>query len=631
MPGTPNCFTVAELISALDACAGFSQYAQLRVCGDTIFWLASHPETGSVALWQADHSGICQVNIGPGSIRSRLNGYGGGAYAVLPGRVIWVADDQRVWQLDRITGKRTLLVPDDDNTWGGLVADPQRDRVLAVREQRDHQALLALEATGQVRVLHQGLDFYGAPTVSQDGTRVAWCSWQLPDMPWLQSTLWQATVTADGNIEGASGQSPPVSGSVQQPQFAGEHLWVISDHEGWWQPWQVTRQGGHDQWLKSTAPMLDHANAPWQLGERHSCPLREGGWARVQYCQGIGELWLERAGQCQRVAEGWTDFRDLSPSVDGLVCIGRAADRHDAVLKVCADSGSVTVLAGGQMPDRSTMAPMAPVAFVVDAEAPDSPPVQGFLYPPALAPAAAPPVILIAHGGPTSAAYAVYNPQVQFWCQRGFAVAEVNYSGSTGAGRDFRLRLAGRWGEADVQDMVRCADYLATQGLVCANNVFIQGRSSGGYTALMAAVQTDRFKAVGSLFGVTDPWRLRAETHRFESGYLDWLLGDPQLHHARWQARTPSLHAGLISGPAIFFQGMRDAVVVPDQTRRMVAALRAQGQPVELHCYEDEGHGFQKADNQAHMLESLYRFYGNLASNGSQIRQKDNEPAHKLS
>jgi dipeptidyl aminopeptidase/acylaminoacyl peptidase len=505
------------------------------------------------------------------------------------------------------------LVPEVDATWGGLVADPQHDRVLAVRERHEQQALMAVEPTGQVRVLHQGLDFYGAPAVSPDGTRVAWCSWQLPDMPWLQSTLWQATVTADGTVAGASGQPPPVSGSVQQPQFAGEQLWVLSDHEGWWQPWRVTRRGGCDQWLSDAVTMLDHANAPWQLGERHSCPLGEDGWARVIYRQGIGELWLEREGRSQRVAGGWTDFRDLSPSADGLVCIGRAADRYDAVLKVCADSGSATILAGGQMPDCSTMAPVAPVAFVVGAEAADMSPVQGFLYPPASASSPAPPVILIAHGGPTSAAYAVYNPQVQFWCQRGFAVAEVNYTGSTGAGRDFRLRLAGRWGEADVQDMVRCADYLAAQGLVCANNVFIQGRSSGGYTALMAAVQTDRFKAIGSLFGVTDPWRLRAKTHRFESGYLDWLLGDPQSHQARWQARTPALHADRISCPAIFFQGGKDAVVVPGQTRRMVAALQARGQPVELHWYEDEGHGFQRADNQAHMLESLHRFYGGLA------------------
>src|SRR5690554_4433884 len=156
MPGTPNCFTVAEPISALEACAGFSQYAQLRVCGAEVFWLATQPETGTVGLWQADCLGVSRVDTGPGSIQGRLNGYGGGAYVVLPGRVVWVAADQGVWQLDRGTGERSVLVGASNSAWGGLVADPQHDRVLAVREQGGSQALVALDATGRVQVLHQG-------------------------------------------------------------------------------------------------------------------------------------------------------------------------------------------------------------------------------------------------------------------------------------------------------------------------------------------------------------------------------------------------------------------------------------------------------------------------------------------
>lgn len=603
---------MVEPISAFEACAGFSQYAQLRVCGAEVFWLATQPETGAVGLWQADCLGVSRVDTGPGSIQSRLNGYGGGAYAVLPGRIVWVAADQQIWQLDRTTGERSLLVREGNSVWGGLVADPQHDRVLAVREQGGGQALVALDAAGRVQVLHQGLDFYGAPAVSQRGTRLAWCSWQLPDMPWLRSTLWVAAVNSEGTITEVIEQEPPEPGSVQQPQFECENLWVISDHRGWWQPWQVARHNGRDLWSEDTVAAYDHANAPWQLGERHGCPLRDGGWARVQYRNGIGELWLSQDNQRRRVAESWTDFRDLNPLANGLVCVGRAADRHDSVLRVCADSGSVTVMAGGQSPALSSFEPVVPASFMVPGDESGALPVQGFIYLPTGSPCEAPPVIMVAHGGPTSAAYAVYNPQVQFWCQRGFAVAEVNYTGSTGAGRDFRLQLACQWGVADVKDMERCADYLATNGLVSATRVFIQGRSSGGYTALMAAVQTDRFTAVGSLFGVTEPMRLRAATHRFESGYLDWLLGDPQAHPGRWQERTPAKQAERIHCPVIFFQGGKDEVVVPEQTRLMVSVLQSHGQPVELHWYENEGHGFRQAENQAHMLESLHRFYQNL-------------------
>ncbi|MBE0486660.1 prolyl oligopeptidase family serine peptidase [Marinobacter sp.] len=621
MPIIPACSTAADPISAQAACAGFTQFAGLRVCGQEVFWLASEPATGTVGLWQTSTTGVRRVPTGPGSIRSRLNGYGGGAYAVLPERIVWVSEDQSLWSLNRQTGARTRLLDGQGQAWGGLVADPAHDRVVAVREQHKQQALIAIEASDELKVLHQGLDFYSAPAISDDGAQLAWCSWQLPDMPWLQSMLWVAQVTNDGRLTNITGQAPPAPGSVQQPQYAGEALWVVSDHQGWWQPWQVARETDSYRWHSAGSPASDHANAPWQLGEQHACPIAGGGWARVRYCKGIGELWLDDVAGDRRLAEAFTDFRDLRPRAEQLVCLGRSADRYDSVLQICPRTGAVDVLAGGGLPAHTSARPALPLAFSVPGDQSQAPVIQGFLYLP-VSDTRTPPVILMAHGGPTSAAYAVYNPQVQFWCQRGFAVAEVNYTGSTGAGRDFRLALGGEWGSAEVRDMVRSADYLAAQGLVSHDNAFIQGRSSGGYTALMAGVQTRRFCAIGSLFGVTDPMKLRAATHRFESGYLDWLLGDPQSYPDRWNDRTPAIQASRIQSPVIFFQGGLDEVVVPDQTRLMVEALRSHGRRAELCWFDQEGHGFRQANNQAHMLERLSHFYQYCAQSRSSARPK---------
>jgi len=350
------------------------------------------------------------------------------------------------------------------------------------------------------------------------------------------------------------------------------------------------------------------------LGEVHHCLLPGGGWARAHYHLGRGELWLSGPDQPNptRIAPAFSDFRSLCTCGDFLYAIARSPDRLDAVLKIdprsAEASAEVSVVAGGE-PALPGYALAQPVSFRVPALAREATAPQGFLYSP-LTPGTEPPaLILVAHGGPTSAAYPVFNPLIQFWCQRGFAVAEVNYRGSSGYGRAFRLALAQRWGEIDVEDMARAADALVAAGHADGNQVFIQGRSSGGYTALMALSLSQRYSAGASQFGVTDPMQLRRMTHRFESGYLDWLLGCPDRHPQRWQARTPRLRAAVMAAPVIFFQGGQDKVVVPEQTRIMVAAMEQAGRKPELHWFQNEGHGFLQQANQAAMLDALYSFY----------------------
>lgn len=612
IPRTPVSFSEGNLISAREACAGAQQYAELRVSGGGLFWLATAPEDGSVSLWRYDAQRPERLNTGT-SIRSRLNGYGGGAYAVTPEFVCWVSEDQCLWSMNLHSGQRHLLVCDPYSTWGGLTPDPLRQRWIAVREKQGKQALMAIDYQGCLSVLNDHFDFYGAPAVSQNGQQIAWTGWFSPYMPWDQSWICLAGLDSVGQPVNLVKAEPPGGGSVQQAQFVAQSLWVVSDHGGWWQPYRVVRQDGDLHWLPALSPNRDHANAPWQLGERHACPLPCGGWARVRYRQGIGELWLEQAGEIKQVASAYTDFRDLVVSGGDLYCVARRPDLSDTILRLNLWAGPRA------QPLFRAPAPLAgrncvwPESIVLPFGGEHRYALQGFVYLPERS-EKKPPLILIAHGGPTSAAYAAFNPQVQFWCQRGFAVAEVNYTGSTGFGREFRQALAGQWGKADVADMFRMKDAIVEAGWVDPDRVFIQGRSSGGYTALMAAVvPKEHLRGLASLYGVTDPFTLKAATHRFESGYLDWLLGEPGPEGRYWNARTPARLANQIACPAVFFQGGRDPVVVPEQTLAMVKALEGAGQQVELVWFDEEGHGFRALDSQAEVLDRLCQFYTGLA------------------
>lgn len=584
-----------------------------------IFWLETDPASGSnqICTLGAGGSGSVRLLSQTLGVRSQVNGYGGGALCAAPDRLYAVEGaSQQIVLIRPSRGTHTTLTNDPDACYGGLVWDAAHDRLLAVRESSGEQRLVWMD-NGRSGVLHRGEDFYGAPALSASGRQIAWISWRLPDMPWTASTLWHATLRADGSLADARAVAAPAPGCVQQPLFAGETLTVIADYRGWWQPWQWSRQSG---WVCLDDLQADGANAPWQLGESHHLMLPGGGWLRLRYRDAIGELWWRGndRDEPQRLAEEYVDFRGLRLFGGQVCCIARSPDRLDAILSVDPVSGQVHCLAGGERPFKSIEL-SCPECFLIPPGAAGEPKVSGFYYPPIGregqiddARPSALSLVIIAHGGPTSMAYAAINPQIQFLCHQGFAVAEVNYRGSSGFGRAFRTMLAGQWGVLDVEDMERAARHLVRKGKADPRRIAIQGRSAGGYTALMAMVSSDCFAAGVSQFGVSDPARLRQLTHRFESGYLDWLLGPEATNPERWQARSPLVQAHRIRKPMAFFQGGKDPVVVPEQTDTMAAAIRANGQSPLVRRYPDEGHGFRQAANQADMLDQLAGFYHRL-------------------
>jgi dipeptidyl aminopeptidase/acylaminoacyl peptidase len=242
---------------------------------------------------------------------------------------------------------------------------------------------------------------------------------------------------------------------------------------------------------------------------------------------------------------------------------------------------------------------------------------HAFFYPPCnrdyVAPAGElPPLLVMSHGGPTAATSSALNLKIQYWTSRGFAVLDVNYRGSTGFGRAYRERLNGRWGVADVEDCVEGARFLVQQCRVDEHRLAIRGSSAGGFTTLSALVFHDMFRAAAVYYGVSDLERLVQDTHKFEAHYLDRLVGPYPEWRERYRERSPIHHVERITCPVIFFQGLDDKVVPPDQTERMVSALRKKKLPVAYVPFEGESHGFRRAENIARALEAELGFYARI-------------------
>ncbi|WP_148864211.1 alpha/beta hydrolase family protein [Marinobacter fonticola] len=602
-------------LSAEEAIAAHAQRGNLRVGAGQLLWLETEPATGNNRLLRYGDDGVQALTPPEVSVRSQVNGYGGGAFCIL-GECVYFVDgtDQQIQMLNLADDSQRPLTHQTGVRFGALVADPVRGRILAVCEHLDEgygvgQTLVSVDAaTGESMQLagdYRGRVNLGCATLSADGHGLAWVEWTLPAMPWEQTRLRRAVLDEAGAVSATEECPTPAPAAIQQPLFIGDQLYALSDHAGWWLPYWVDHYG---RWIVQSLDQVDYANAPWQLDERHYAWLGDGCWVRVRYDQGWASLVLtDEAGRVtRRLADEYTDFRSLQVMDGKIYVIARRSESLDSVLQIEPDSGIYRVLAGGETtPACQRMPPPEPFDF----SARDNQTVHGYLYRPAGEESPSPPVIVRVHGGPTSAAYAVFDPQVAFWTSNGFAVADVNYRGSTGYGRVFRMSLKGQWGQSDWEDICDAVTHLAGQTLVDGRRAFVMGRSAGGFTVLNALIHSDVFLAGASLFGVSDPESLRHMTHRFESGYLDWLLGNPDTHLETWQQRTPLFWADRITCPVIFFQGEQDAVVVPEQTDSMAHVLECGGVPVKVVRFPDEGHGFRRAENQARVLRETLQFF----------------------
>lgn len=589
--------------------------------GGCAYWVEGRPSQGGRnALVRRDTDGTTRdVCSPPFNVRTRVHEYGGGAHLVEQGRVWFVNDDdQRIYHCAEGIPPRPLT---QTGSWryADMILDQERGRLVCVREEHvaGREAINALVGvdveSGDVQVLAEGHDFYAAPCMSADAGRLAWITWDHPDMPWDSSELWLAELGDDGTLAHPQRIAGGDGVSVFQPAFREDGaLFFAADPDGWWNLHRFDGDG-----VRCVLPMQAEFGRPqWIFGMttygfdasgRIVCCYSRGGFWR------LGRLDAEK-GELETIESPFTDIQAIEVEGDRVLVIGGAAAQPEAVALVDAASGAVTVLRACVSRDFSE-------DYVSLPEAVEFPSGGGhahaFFYPPRNPGYRAPdderpPLIVMSHGGPTGATSATLSLPIQFWTSRGFAVLDVNYRGSTGYGRAYRKLLEGQWGIADVEDCINGALHMAHARRADPARLAIRGGSAGGYTTLAALTFHDAFAAGASYYGVSDLEALARDTHKFESRYLDRLVGPYPAERQRYVDRSPIHALERLSCPVIFFQGLEDAVVPPSQAERMVEALRAKGLPVAYLAFEGEQHGFRKADTIERTLQAELGFYARV-------------------
>ena len=590
--------------------------------GGDVYWTEARPaEGGRVVLVRRDADGaVADVTPPPFNVRSRAHEYGGGAFTVSAGVVYFVNfADQRLYR-QRPGAAPEALSADGPWRYADIVVDEARDRLICVRE--DHGGggepvntlvavpLAAAEAL-VAEVLVDGHDFFASPRLDPDGQRLAWLSWDHPNMPWDGTTLWLAELKADGWPSAAEQVAGGAAESVFQPAWSPDgQLYYVSDRDDGW--WTLYRAGE----TASLCPMEAEFGLPqWVFGMSTYGFAGDGRIVAAYTADGLWHLGVIEDGRMAPLATPYTDIGGITVCGDRALFIGAAAARPSAVVMLDLASGGTQELKRSTTValDPGTLSTPQPVAFPTTGGAT----AHAFYYPPASRDTAgpegaAPPLMVRGHGGPTGATSAAFGLSVQYWTSRGFAVLDVNYRGSTGYGRTYREALYGAWGEADVDDCVAGALYLAEQGLADRARLAIRGGSAGGYTTLAALTFRDVFAAGASHYGIGDLMALARETHKFESRYLDRLIGPLPAAADLYHRRSPINYPERLDCPVIFLQGLDDKVVPPNQAETMVAALKAKGLPVAYVAFAGEGHGFRKAENVKRALEAELTFYARV-------------------
>ncbi|MDE1886831.1 MAG: S9 family peptidase [Gammaproteobacteria bacterium] len=619
-PQIAACGSWRSPLSAAQIATGSVRLAQPRIVGELVYWLESRPaENGRSVLVSAQPGELPRdLTPAPFSVRSRVHEYGGGAFAVTMDTAYFVNDaDQQVYGQRLEGASPQALTAAPGCRFADLQVDPLRRRLIAVCE--DHRqdtrvpknSLQSIKlADGRLAVLAQDYGFYSSPALRPDGQQLAWLCWNAPLMPWEGCELWLAGLDADGLPFEARRVAGGNDESIFQPQFAPDGaLHFISDRNGFWNIYRYAET----KFRAVTRDAMDYGFTQWNFGMSSYGFLDDGSLYATRFNQGRSELaHIGVDGAVQTVERALSQIEHVHAQGNQLALL--AADSSHLPAVIWHDSQRELRLAqNAQQIPASGLSTGEFLSFPTG----NGETAYGWYYPPhnpefRALPGEKPPLLVKCHGGPTAMSGSGLDLRVQFWTSRGFAVADVNYRGSSGFGRAYRASLRGQWGIKDAEDCIAAARALVERGLADPQRLAISGSSAGGFTALCALAFHDCFHAGAVYYGISELESAMRDTHKFEAHYGDDLLGPWPAARETYRVRSPLYAAGRIRCPVIFFQGLKDKVVPPDQTQRMVQALRANQVPVECLEFPEEGHGFRRRETLQRTLEAELAFYGRV-------------------
>ncbi len=606
------------------AAAGVS-LSHVEADGNRLYWLEGRPQENGrscIVRWDPE-AGIADAIPAWLNVRSRVHEYGGGEYIAVEGNLFLSHFlDGSLFRIGSNVRTVTRLTTASALRFADFTLDHVRHRLICVCE--DHRSspnpenllvTVSLNEPDHTEPLVRGADFYSSPRLSPDSTKLCWVSWNHPDMPWDSTQLFVATVSEQGGV------SPPIciAGGAKEsaifPQWLPNgHLLFASDRSGWW---NLYCWNGQDV-RPITDAQAEFAVPPWTLGCRPFIPLSNAQAAAIMTTEEGQSLVIVdlASGAIRKVSTAFTTFAPWLTQYGGqIACIASHAQTAPAVVVIDPHTGIHEVLHRSSTLELPTSVLAQPEHLTY--EVPEGETIHAFYYPPTNGAyrgpdGATPPLRIVCHGGPTSSATIGFNLSNQFWTSRGYALLDVNYRGSSGYGRSYREVLYGAWGKTDVDDCCAGAEVLTRAGQVDAGRLIIAGGSAGGFTALAALTFRETFAAGASYYGITDLELLLKDTHKFESHYLERLVGPYPAAQALFRERSPLYHADQLTRPVILFQGLDDKVVPPDQAEQLVENLRARRILHSYVTFPGEGHGFRKAENVSRAFACELSFFSQI-------------------
>ena len=596
----------------------------VRWDGDDLYWSELRPyESGRIVVCRRAAGGaISDVTPQGFNARSRVHEYGGGHYAVKGGTVFFTNfKDQRLYRQDG-DGAPRAITPDADIRHADMLIDVRRSRVVAVREDHTTTAsepvntIVAVDALGQREPINiaSGNDFYSSPMLSPEGSRIAWVTWNHPNMPWDGSEIWIGELDPDGNVISSRKIAGGANESVQQPEWSPEgELYFISDRNDWWNLYRARGEGDEPVCRRAA----EFGGPQWQFGMRFYdfngpdeivCLYSDTGRRK------LGRVDLN-TGKLEHIELFYTTLANLQVSGRKAAMYANSSTLAERVLVVDLDTlaQEVVKVANPAHIESGFFSIPKPIEFPTE----NGLTAHAFYYPPRNqdneAPAGEkPPLVVHVHGGPTGSAGPTFPFEYQYWTSRGFALVDVNYGGSAGYGRAYRQRMNGEWGVVDVEDCINAARYLIGQGLVDGDRVSITGGSAGGFTALLSLTKRGFYNAGASHFGIGDMELFIMETHKFESHYCETLIGPYPERVDIYRDRSAIYFADNLKVPVILFQGLEDKLVPPSQAETFVEVCKRKKLPYAYVAFEGEQHGFRQDKNIRRAIEGELYFLSRI-------------------